>query len=194
MAFLFSNRISKQEADVIVERSKQLPIEPSWFTFLADFESGLDPYRYNPYGCFSWLQFCPDFSGGTYKTIKGQRYYFSEMAKMTPIQLLNLSFDYLEEQQAAHGRFSTYHDLYFSILYPAAIGKPDSYVLNTKSNPIFDGNKDGKITVGEVKKYLDVRVKTKVPTSDWDLLLKKKASSSYIREKSYFGHSLQLAY
>jgi len=193
MALLWSNRITKGASDIIISRSEQLPIEPDWFMFLADLESGLDAWRTNPYGCFSWIQFCPDVSGGDYKTIKGRRYYFADLKKMSESELLNLSFDYLEEQQGIHGRFSSYHDLYFSILYPVAIGKPDEYILNTKSNPIFDINKDGSITVGEVKKYLDDRVKVKVPTVFYDTFFKKKVSSSCTRRKLYFGQELRLA-
>ena len=47
--------------------------------------------------------------------------------------------------------------------FPAAIGKPDDYVLQTsklsaatiaKQNPFFDVNKDGKLTVGEIKRRM----------------------------------------
>lgn len=193
MALLWSNRITKQASDIIISRSEKLPIEPDWFMLLADLESGLDAFRVNPFGCYSWIQFCPDVSGGDYKTIKGRRYYFVDLKKMSESELLNLSFDYLEEQQAIHGRFSSYHDLYFSILYPVAIGKPDDYILNTKSNPIFDINKDQNITVGEVKKYLDDRVKSKVPTAFWDIFFKKKTSFNCTRRKLYFGQELRLA-
>lgn len=183
MLLLFKDRVSKEVADRVIYRSEKLPIEPHWFMFLADFESSLDAYKPNKYGCFSWIQFCPDVSGGDYKTIKGRRYYFIDMKKMSEIELLDLSFDYLEEQQSNHGRFSSYHDLYFSILYPVAIGKPDDYVLNTQSNPIFDLNKNGTITVGEVKQYLDNRVRVKVPNAYLDIFFKKKTSFSYINEK-----------
>lgn len=193
MLQLFKDKVSKEVADRIIYRSEKLPIPPDWFMFLSDFESGLDAYRTNPYGCFSWIQFCPSIAGGDYKTIKGKRYYFSEMKKMTPVQLIDLSFDYLEEQQDVHGRFSTYSDLYFSILYPVAIGKPDDYVLNTKSNPIFDINKNGSITVGEVKQFLDNRVRAKVPSAYLDTFFKKKTFCSYINEKLSSGAGLRLA-
>ena len=194
MELLYKNKVSKSVADIVVRRSEELPIEPDWFMFLAnDIESGLNPYSINPYGCFSWIQFCPVFPNGGYKTINGKHYFFSELKNWTPEQLLNLSFDYLKEQQHIYGRFESYHDLYFSILYPAAIGKQDTYVLNTKTNQLFDINKDGKITVGEVKKYLDDRVKLKVPTAYWNTFFKKKTFCSYIRKKSCSGVQLQAA-
>lgn len=191
---LFSNRISPEIADIFISRSESMPIEPDWATFLSDFETAgtLNAYETNPFGCFSWFQFCPDFPGGNYKTINGKKYYFDEIRNWSPEQLLNLSFDYLEEQQRVHGRFSSYYDLYFAILYPAAIGKPDDYVLKTSTNDIFDLNKNGSVTVGEVKAYLDNRVKTKVPTSYWPTFFKKKISSSSINEKSLSGELLEV--
>lgn len=187
MDLLFSNKVSKEIADRVIQRSNDLPVEPDWSMFLGDFESGLDAYRENPYGCFSWFQFCPDVAGGDYKTINGNRYYFSELKTWTPLQLLDLSFDYLEEQQRIHGRFSTFYDMYLAILYPAAIGKPDDYVLNTQTNSIFDLNKNGSITVGEIKKYLDDRIKLKVPTAYWPTFFKKKTFCSSIKERSFCG-------
>lgn len=183
MKLLWSDRITKKDADIVISRSNQLPIDADWFMFLSDLESGLDAWRSNFYGCFSWIQFCPDVPGGDYKSINGRKYYFVYMKNMSSSELLDLSFDYLEEQQNIYGRFASYHDLYFAILYPSAIGKPDDYVLNTKSNPIFDINKNGSITVGEVKQYLDSRVKTKVPTDYWNIFFKKKTSFSYTNEK-----------
>lgn len=174
MNLLFSNRISKEVADLFISRSNKIGVEPDWSTFLSEFESGLDAYRENSFGCFSWIQFCPDFSGGNYKTINGKQYYFSDLKTWSPVQLLNLSFDYIEEQQNIHGRFADYYEMYFAILFPEAINKPDEYVLNTQSNPIFDLNKDGKIMVAEVKQFLDNRVKEKVPQGYWNTFFKKK--------------------
>lgn len=186
MSLLFSDKIAIYPgiANEVIVRSAKLGTDPDWFMFLSDFESGLDPYRENSYGCFSWIQFCPDFSGGDYKTIKGTKYYFADLKNYTPLQLLDLSFDYLEEMQSAKGRFADYHDMYFAILWPEAYGKTDDYVLNNQTNTIFDLNKDGKITVGEVKDYLDARVKEIVPSANWNTFFKKKTFCSSIREKS----------
>ena len=51
-------------------------------------------------------------------------------------------------------------DVYFAIFFPAAIGKPSDYVLQTSKlsagliasqNPAYDINSDGEITVAEVE-------------------------------------------
>lgn len=183
MNVLFSNRVPKQVLDRIIYRSEKLGIDPSEFMFLGEFESGLSSTIINSYGCVGVIQFCADATGLDYKTINGVRYKLSDIQKMTFVEQVDLAFDYLEEQQRIHGRFASYHDLYFAILYPIAIGKPDDYVLNTQSNPIFDINKNGSITVGEVKQYLDNRVKEKVPTEYWNILFKKKTFCSYINGK-----------
>lgn len=187
MALLFGNRVSKDVAERIEYRSQKLPTEANWIMFLFDWESALNPYIENSFGCFSWIQFCPDVPGGNYKTIQGRRYYFDEIKKWSPVQLVDLSFDYLEEIQDTVGRYSSYHDLYFGIFYPDAVGKPDDYVINTQTNPIFDLNKNGIITVGEVKAYLDNRVREKVPSAFWPEFFKKKTFSSSTKERSLSG-------
>lgn len=187
MNLLFSNKVPQEVADVVIQRSDKIDIEPDWSMFLFDFESELDPYRENSFGCFSYTQLCPDVPGENYKTINGKPYYFSDLKTWSPVQLMNLSFDYIEEQINIHGKPASYHDLYFDILWPAAVGQPDDYVLNTQSNPIFDLNKDGKITVGEVKQYLDNRVREKVPQAYWNTFFKKKTFCSSIKEKSLHG-------
>lgn len=193
MAVLFSNRVPKEVLDRIIYRSEKLVIDPSHFMFLGDFESALSSTIINSYGCVGVIQFCADKPGLDYKTIKGIRYKLSDIQKMPFVQQIDLAFDYLEEQRGMFRRFASYHDLYFAILYPIAIGKPDDYVLNTQSNPIFDINKDSTITVGEVKQYLDNRVREKVPQNYWNIFFKKKTSSSCTRAKLYYGEALRLA-
>jgi hypothetical protein len=61
------------------------------------------------------------------------------------------------------GKIKSYFDLYLVTFFPDAIGKPDNYILQTKKlsastiakqNPFFDVNKDGKLTVGEIKRRM----------------------------------------
>jgi hypothetical protein len=61
------------------------------------------------------------------------------------------------------GKIKSYFDLYLITFFPEAIGKPDDYILQTKKlssstiakqNPFFDVNKDGKLTVGEIKRRM----------------------------------------
>lgn len=64
------------------------------------------------------------------------------------------------------GKYKTFTDLYCVNFWPAAVGKPDEFVFETKSmsaetvakqNPLFDLNKDFKITMAEFKQYVKQR-------------------------------------
>lgn len=186
MKLLFSNRVSKAFADKVNSISGKLGIEPDWLMFLMDWESAgsFRPSIENSFGCIGLIQFCPDYSGGEYKTIGGVQYKMSIIKSMSSEDQLELVYEYLKEQQKTYGRFSTYHDLYLSILFPVAIGKPDDYVLNTQSNPVFDINKNGQVTAGEVKQYLDNRVREKVSQQYWNTFFKKKTFCSFIKQRS----------
>lgn len=190
MTLLFSNRVSIAFANKVISISDKLGIDPNWLMFLMDWESGIDADRENPFGCIGLIQFCPDYSGGDYKTIGGVQYKMSIIKSMSPEDQLDLVYDYLKEIQRSKGKFSDYYQLYFAILFPIAYGQPNEYVLTTKSNPIFDLNKNGKVTVGEVKAYLDKRVKEKVPTHYLDTFFKKKTFCNSIKEKSFSGEPL----
>lgn len=64
-------------------------------------------------------------------------------------------------------RMKTLSDIYLAIFFPAAIGKPDDWVLHSRNlapekvaiwNPLFDINKDQKLEVWEIKKKLKKRI------------------------------------
>lgn len=200
MALLFINRVQyNREAfsDKVEEISAKLGILPDWLMFLMDFESGISSTRENSCGCAGLVQFCPNTYSAPcvpavdYKTIGGVQYKISDIKKMSNVDQLNLVYEYLKPFK---GDMREYYDLYFAILFPSALGKEDSYILNTKSNPVFDLNKNGSITVEEVKQFLDNRVKKEVSPSYWNVFLKKKETfCKFIREKLYSGESLQLA-
>lgn len=200
MALLFINKVlyNRQSfSDKVEEISDKLGILPDWLMFLMDFESEISSTRPNACGCVGLIQFCPDRYSAPcvpavdYKTIGGRQYKISDIAAMSNVDQLNLVYEYLKPFK---GDMQEYYDLYFAILFPNALGKEDSYIINTKSNPIFDLNKNGSITVAEVKQFLDNRVRDKVSPSYWNIFLKKKETfCRYIREKSYSGEQLQLA-
>lgn len=187
MNLLFSNRVSQAFADKVINISNMRSIEPDWLMFLMDWESGLNSSITNAYGCTGLIQFCADFSGGTYKTINGKQYSLQSIKNMTPEAQLDVVNAYLEEIEDRKGKFEDFYQLYFAILFPEASDKPDNYVLNTQSNPVFDLNKNGTITVAEVKQYLNNRIREKVPTNYWNTFFKKKTFCSSIKERSYSG-------
>lgn len=79
---------------------------------------------------------------------------------MSNVQQLEYVLKYLTPYK---GRMKNLTDTYLAVLFPAAIGKPDSFVLETRSltarevarwNPLYDLNRDMKITVGEIRQKL----------------------------------------
>lgn len=67
--------------------------------------------------------------------------------------------DYVHKYLAVYkGKYQSFLDLYLAVFYPAAIGKPDTYVIASdtiaRQNPIFDINKDLDITKAEIRKAL----------------------------------------
>lgn len=128
-----------------------------------------------PEGGADWLMACMAFESGetfspTIRNGAGAPYYgliqFGEAAAKdcgtTLAQLVNMT---AEEQleyvykyfKPMTGKLLSVADLYMKILWPAAVGKPDSFVLWDKTsrpttfaqNQGLDVNKDGAITKGE---------------------------------------------
>lgn len=185
MAILFINKVSTNR-DAFEAKVKdiafKLGIDPNWLMFLMDFESGISSTIENSFSCVGLIQFCPDKSSLTYKTIGGKRYELSEIKSMSNVNQLDLVYGYLKPYK---GDMQTYYDLYFAILWPDALGKDDSYVIRTGTNPVFDLNKNGTITVAEVKQFLDNRVNDLVKQPYLDSFKKKVLFCESIREKSY---------
>jgi hypothetical protein len=77
-----------------------------------------------------------------------------KLAQMTPEDQLNYVWKYFAPFK---GRLHNLGDIYMAILWPAGIGRPDSYVLFDKvagprayvQNKGLDFNRDGRITRGE---------------------------------------------
>lgn len=159
----------------IKDISYKLGINPTWLMMVMNFEGGgsFSPSKTNKYGCSGPIQFCEDFAGAGYKTIMGRKYYMEDIRKMTPTEYLDLVYLYYKEIQNRKGKFYDYYSLYLATLWPNAIGQPDDYIIRTGTNPVFDLNGNGIITVGEVKQFLDNRVASTVPSEFQDEFKKK---------------------
>lgn len=107
-------------------------------------------------GATGLIQFLPSTAKSLGTTVE-------ELRSMSNVEQL----DYVEEYFRPYaGRVGDLEDLYFAVFFPAAMGKPDDYVIQTKSqsagliakqNPILDINHDGQITVAEVKQFLSTK-------------------------------------
>lgn len=83
----------------------------------------------------------------------------AEIRQMSTSDQLDLVERYLEFWEPKNG-YSGFTDLYLSVFYPAALGKSNNYVIGPKGslavklNKGVDRNKDGILTVGDVKNFI----------------------------------------
>lgn len=139
--------------------SAKLGIDPNYLMFVMRWESNLNPAAVNPVGGATGLiQFMPSTARSLGTTADALR-------KMNNVEQLDFVYKYFYPYR---GRMRSVYDVYLITFFPAALGKPDSYVFETKSlsakiiaeqNPGIDLNKDLKITVGEFKQYIDQKKK-----------------------------------
>ena len=117
-------------------------------------ESRLDPAATNPEGGATGLiQFMPATAAGLGTSCEALR----EMSALDQL-------DYVERFFRPYApRCHTFGDFYMACFFPAAIGKEDDYVLQTRKlsaeriarqNPAFDTDRDGRITAGEFRRRL----------------------------------------
>lgn len=131
--------------------SASLGVEPDWLMAVMYNESGLNPKATNSIGAVGLIQWLP-------MVYSSYGYTKDQMLAMNNVQQMDLVYRFYSR---AKGRIKSYTDLHLFTFWPAALGKPDSYVLETTSipasrvvelNPGFDLNGDRKITVGEYKR------------------------------------------
>lgn len=158
---LLKNDVFKRK---LSEISREIGIDENSIIKLMKLESGLDSSIKNSIGCVGLIQFCPDTKGGSTKTIGGKSYNLSELQND-----LELQMDAIKEfwsKGKRDGKIKSAKDLYIYNFFPAAAGKNDSYVLQTKglspekiarANPIFNRTLgrpiDTPLTVGDLTDY-----------------------------------------
>ncbi|WP_299153028.1 hypothetical protein [uncultured Christiangramia sp.] len=148
--------------DQVRKISFELNIVPDWLMAVIDLETGgtFDPSITNKLGYTGLIQFGKVAAKEVGTTT-------DDLRKMTAIRQLRYVYKYLKKYS---GRMNSLQDVYLAVFFPAAIGKPDGWVLQTsrleaqriaKWNPLFDVNKDNRIQIWEIKKKLFNRIPTK---------------------------------
>ena len=133
--------------EAVIDMAKRLDCNPNHLMMVMFFESGLNPKARNPYGTASGLiQF-------TALTANKLGISIHDLRRLDAIQQLRYVFLYL---QPFKGKLTSLIELYLSIFFPKAVGKPMDYKfpLSKKwvnANKVFDANNDGTITKWEVK-------------------------------------------
>jgi len=144
----------------------KLEINPNWLMMVMWSESRLNAQAVNKQAgdstnpavraanrAVGLIQFMPD-------TAKNLGTTTQKLYAMSAIDQLHFVYAYFKPWT---GKIHSYFDLYLITFFPIAVGKPDEYILETtklaaskiaKQNPFFDMNKDGKLTVGEIKRKM----------------------------------------
>ncbi len=150
----FENYIPNPKAEFCTKLQSicdKLHISPEWLLAVMYVESRINPYAVNKYsGAAGLIQFMPATAEALGTTT-------AELLNMTAVEQLDYVYLYLKPYA---NKMHSLMDVYFAIFFPAAIGKPADYVLQTsklsagliaKQNAGYDINSDGEITVSEVE-------------------------------------------
>lgn len=138
----------------VIEIAGKLGVKPNWLMQVMKQESSLNHRAVNKLTKATGLiQFMPS-------TAKALGTTTEALLAMSNVEQMDYVYKYLAPYA---NRMKDFDDLYLTILFPVAIGRPDNYVLETKSlsaeliakmNPIYDLNGDKKVTVGEIRTAL----------------------------------------
>lgn len=141
-------RVSPAFKAKVIQIGNNLGIDPSFLMSAMAFESGqtFSPSVKNAAsGATGLIQFMPSIAISLGTTT-------AELAAMTAEDQLDFVAQYFAPHQ---NKLSTIEDVYMTILWPAAIGKPNSFVLFSapsvayKENAGLDADKDGNVTKEE---------------------------------------------
>lgn len=151
-ALTWGARVDEGFRSKVREIGQRQGLDPNWYMAIMAFETGetFSPSIRNAAGsgATGLIQFMPT-------TAKGLGTTTDELSLMTQIQQLKFVEDYFNPYK---DRIRSLSDMYMSVLWPAAIGKPMDYVLWTidgqyatayRQNSGLDKNGDGKITKEE---------------------------------------------
>lgn len=134
--------------EALEKTAGNLGVNPDHLIAIMKQESGLDPQARNPSGATGLIQFMP-------KTAIGLGTTTSALYKMSAVEQLPWVEKYFRQTKIRPG--ASLGDLYMAVFYPAYVGQPDDKVISSTGKAVYnqnkglDRNKDGVITVGDVK-------------------------------------------
>jgi murein DD-endopeptidase MepM/ murein hydrolase activator NlpD len=153
ISLAWGQKVSPEFRHKVVQICSKLQINPSYLMACMAFEVGLsfDPSKWNHAGsgAVGLIQFMP----GTAHALGTST---TALAAMSAVEQLDYVYQYFAPRA---GQLHTIEDVYMTILWPNAIGKPNNYVLFDKNDPLhpkiytqnagLDYNHDGLITKAE---------------------------------------------
>jgi len=154
MALIYADKIKENTSTFLTkveEISRLLGIKPDWLMQVMKQESSLNHRAVNSLsGATGLIQFMPRTAISLGTTTQA-------LLSMTNVQQLDYVYKYLLPYKS---KYKSFVDVYLTVFFPAAIGKPDNTVLQAKNlsagtvarfNQGYDLNKDMQLTVGEIK-------------------------------------------
>ncbi len=163
--------------------SRSMHILPEWLLTCIYMESRFNPKAVNKdTGASGLIQIMPS-------TAKDIKISLNEILSMGAIAQVQKVIPVYFKNKI--GRMKSVYDVYFAIFYPVAIGKPNSFIIGREKslefakkvrnvNSGYDFNKDGVISVGEVKLFVDKNYFTLFP----DMAL--KLPYKFLKVNSHF--------
>jgi hypothetical protein len=165
MSLVYSEKVTTAFTDKVSQISSSLGINPNWLMQVMKSESGLNPQAQNIQSGHLVAAGLIQFTAGTATGLGTTQ---SALLNMNALQQL----DYVKKYYLPYkGKLHSYFDVYLVTFFPAAVGKPDSYVFSSKNlsasliakqNPAININKDQQITMAEFKQYLENTVPNSV--------------------------------
>ncbi len=147
-SLIYSDKVSPEFALKVQRIAATLGVNPNYLMAAMHFESGgtFSPSIKNAAGsgATGLIQFMPS-------TARSLGTSTSDLAKMTAEKQLDYVLAYFQQ----FGQLNSLEDVYMAILWPRAIGKPNSYVLWSRGSRAYamnsglDSNKDGTVTKAE---------------------------------------------
>lgn len=144
------------------EVAEDLKIAPEWLMAVMHAESRFDASvsNHKGSGATGLIQWMP-------ATAKDFNVTVEKLRNMNHIEQLDFVYKYLDAKRKKHRQYENLTDLYLSILYPRALD--EEYCFSLYSNPSsaykmnagLDEDKDGRVTVQDIDKF----VKRKYPTA-----------------------------
>lgn len=163
----FEKYLTESKQLKVIEVATELGINPNWLLAVIYFETAktFSPSKTNSIGSVGLIQFTRDKSGVAYKTINGKKHVLTDIAKMSFETQMDLVLEYFKEVKRTTGKsLNSFMDVYFAVFFPKALNQTSTYILQTtgltssliaKQNPIFDSNKDAKITKSEIETFFN---------------------------------------
>lgn len=156
-------KVTQEFRNKVREVAGRLGFDPNWLMAVMAFETGntFNPAQKNLAGgsATGLIQF-------TASTARDLGTTTLELSRMTGVEQL----DYVEKYYSKYAKsINNLGDCYMKVLWPKAMGKPDSYIMWVKNDPDtgkyynanagLDSNKDGTITRGEAVSRVNDRLK-----------------------------------